>query len=520
MNAHEDAVGIETGAEATEPAVSAGVLSKSIQGGKWFLVSMIGQRFLNMVTFFVLARLLVPEDYGVITVILVVLAFFGQFSNPAFGTAILQRKGDVEKYLDAYWTFEVIRSFGIAFVIFCASGVIVKWFNVDASYAYLVRFCGLFVVITSLSNVRMVYFFKRLDFFLVMVRDLAAQIAYAVIAIGFALFVDRSPAALFAGYVGMYATGTVFSHVICRSIPRVSFAFHRFRDLAGFGKWVYGQNLLDYAIQYTDKIALGRLMDPSQLGIYAKSKDLAAMPTAMVNTIITKVAMPAFSQIQDQIEKVRAGFLKSLDVLLMVSLPAALLILLEGGSIVEILMGDRWFPIVEPLKIFAFGNIYYSVVPVLSAVFLAVGKPKVNFQTNLAQLIISVPAMLIGLRVYGMKGLAIAIVAVWSFLFLYVLFRARRIIRIGKQHLVPLFIPGAFASITVIVLDVALRNAVHARDLVALNVAWVALLGIVYAVILFAVSRRLGGGPWETLISILSELGLVRRKTETASVPA
>lgn len=482
------------------------IYSRSIKGGKWMMFNIAGQKLLNMLTFFVLARLLLPEDYGTITVILIILGFFGLFTDPAFGTALTQRKGDIEQYLDVYWTFGVIRSVVVAILIACSANFIVGWFHIDPRFTWLIASSGIFSIVGALGNVRIIYLFRQLDFSLITVRDLVAQLMYGLCAIGYAWFVERSAMALFVGYLAYYISGLVLSYVLYRSPPRFSFAFHRLKDLMHFSKWVYGQNLLSYAIQYTDKILLGRLMDPTRLGLYTRAKDLAAMPTSVMTTIIAKVGMPAFSKIQDQVEKVREGFVKSLDVLLMISMPTALIVLLEGGALVNIFMGERWFSLVVPLKIFALGNVYYSIVPVVNSVFLAMGKPKINFKTNFIQLALSVPFMVIGLSLYGTNGLAASVIAVWLVLTFYTLFKTRRIIRLGKQHVIPLFLSGAAAIVVTFVMDVLGRTAVHALHRPIIDFGWIALLGLTYLAVLFGTSRMLNAGPWVTFRSILQEL--------------
>jgi O-antigen/teichoic acid export membrane protein len=504
------AQGDRTLAHMDQDKAGEGVYSRSVHGGKWIFLSIAGQKFLNMLTFFVLARLLLPQDYGTITVILIILGFFGLFTDPAFGTALTQRKGDIEQYLDAYWMFEIIRAVVIAILIACSATFVVNWFHLDPRFTWLIRSSGIFLVIGALGNVRLIYFFRNLDFALLAVRDLIVQAMYGIFAIGYAWFVERSATALFAGYVALYVTGCVLSYVLYRSRPRISCAFRRLKDLARFSKWVYGQNLLSYAIQYTDKIVLGRMMNPAQLGLYTKAKDLAAMPTSVMTTVITKVGMPAFSKIQDQVEKVREGFVKSLDVLLMISMPAALIILLEGGALVHIFMGERWLPLVVPLKIFALGNVYYSSVPVINSVFCAVGRPDVNFKTNLIQLLISVPFMILGLRFYGVNGLAIAIVSVWLLMLFYALFKTRRIIRLGKQHLIPLVVSGSAATLVTGLADVFCRNWVHAMNQSLINLAWIVLLCLTYFGVLFGISRKFQFGPWPTLRSIIRELRTVK----------
>lgn len=494
-----------------------GVYHKSIHSGKWLLINILTQKALSLVTFFVMARLLLPEDYGVITVVLLVVGIINQLTTFPFGDAITQRQGDVEAYLDPVWTLDLLRTGALAIGFFFAGGLIANFFHVPSHAIGMIQFAGIFLVIPALANIRQLYFFKQLDFRKVFVRDVVSQIAYATTAIVYAIYIQPSPWALFYGYCALYLTGMIASYLLAPARPAISFRFRPLKTLVPFTKWVYGQDFLDLFLAQIDKLVVARLLEPALLGIYSRAKDLSSMTTSILTSIISKVGFPAFSLLQDRMDKIKEGFLKSVDVLLMAALPFAIIMLLEGGAIVRMLLGVPWLPLVVPLKIFAFGNVFLSFVRVVIPVFSAIGRPDINTKLNALQAILSVPLMVVGYYFFGFRGLASAVVITWIVMLSVVILKARPILRISTQEIAPGFVSGTVASVGVFIVDLLFRLTLPG-DLSALLVLLkLAVLSATYLGLLFWTSTRFTTGPLQTLISVSR---VIVSKNVTASASA
>lgn len=486
-----------------------GVYHRSIQGGKWFMLDVVGQKFINLVTFFILARILLPEDYGVMAIVLMVTGLLNQLTNLMFGEAMLQRKGSAEDYLDTIWTFDVLRSAVMAIVVFFGGGLIAEFFNMTGNYVWLMRLGGLLVFLPAFSNTRQFYFFKNLDFKTVLYRDLLAQLALSIGTICFALFFSASAWALFVGYLIQAFVGIALSYIFYPSWPRLSFQFRKLRDLAGYTKWIYAQNFLALLFSQIDKLTIGRLMSPQSLGIYAKSKDLSSMATTMTASMIRKVGLPAFSKIQDKLDKVQEGFIKSVDLAILFSLPITLLLLFEGGAVVSILLGSKWLAIVVPMKIFAFGNLFMAFIGIVNPVLGALGRPDINFKTSVFQAVLTIPFIFLGMRYYGINGLAWGVVLAWFFVLLYIIYTTRPILKISKRAFIPSLACAVIASGLVFLFDLVLRSLAY----LSINENYTGLgrsvlLGVAYFVVLYIVGKKFKQGPWFTLLSILKELHL------------
>ncbi len=489
----------------------AGVYSKSIHSGKWFLINTFSQKALSLGTFFILARLLVPADYGVITLVLLIVGISNQVTTFPFGDAITQRQGDIEPFLDPVWTIDVLRAVLLAVLLAIVAGPLGHFFNLPDASIPILRYAGLFYVIPAFANVRQLYFFKQLDFRKVFLRDLVSQIAYATTAICYATFVHPSAFALFFGYLALYTTSAIASYVLAPARMAFSFAFRRLKELIPFTKWMYGQDFLDLLLQQSDKLVVGRLLEPALLGIYSRAKDLSSMGTSILTSVINKVGFPAFALVQDKMEKIREGFLKSVDVLVLGALPFTLILLLEGGALVRVMLGTPWLPIVVPLKIFAFGNVFLAFERLASPVLCALGRPDVNVKINLTQALIALPLMLIGYRVFDFRGLAIAVVVSWIIMLVIAILKTRPILNIPVSAFIPAIQSAGAASAFLVLVDVALRAVRTGEDPRLIVLGEAALLGAAYFAMLLGISSRMRKGPWTTLVSIIRELGWPRR---------
>lgn len=494
------------------PEEDRGIYHKSIQSGKWFLIGVAATKAINLATFFILARLLAPGDYGVLAVVMFMVGLLDKLTEPGFGDALLQRKESIDKYLDTVWTFDLVRYGAMAAILFLGGGWIGSFFHLDDGQSMVVRAGGLLLVLGSLSNIRIIKFHRGLEYRKILIRDIASQVALGGCAILYAWLIGPSPWALFAGQLGLYVVGLTFSYILVPVRPRLDFGFGKLRELVGFGKWIYGQNLLDYIFQYFDKLFIGRMLDPNTLGLYSRSKDLGGLVTGIIQSLIGKIAFPALSRVQDEMPKVQQGFLKSLDVLIILAVPAGLLLSLQGGVLVLFLLGEKWIALTLILKIFAIGNLILAVNAIFQTVFVSLGRPDVNVGLHLFQFALTIPLAWLGFSLYHSPGLAVGVIASWLMTLGASWYMAGRVFRIGMPSLRPAFWSVVSAAAAVFALDMLARKAVLSTGNTWIGMGWVAVLGAIYLVVLFGVSRMQGAGPWFTALSVARELNILPKR--------
>jgi len=494
-----------------------GVYRHSVRRGTWYVITVAGQKVLQVGTFFVLARLLLPEHYGIMSAVLVVTSLLNVVTTIPFSDAIIYTKERIDEYMDPFWTIDLLRLSVLTLGVWISGPFLAHFFHIeDASSILLMRLSGLMLLIPALSNVRFIALYKTLDFKKFFFRDISTQLTFSLTAILFAVFVQRSAWALFAGYLAQGVAGIVASYLLHPHAPRLSFSFAPLKKLLGYTKWVYGQDVMETLTSQADKLVVGGLLNPTQLGIYSKAKDLAGSTTALVISLISRVGFPAFSLIQDNLEKVRQGLLKTLDVLLMTSLVWSLLFVLEGGAIVEAFLGTGWLAIVVPLKIFAVGNIFRAFTATTAPVLNGLGRPEVTFKTNTIQTVCTIPLMYVGFHFFGWYGLAIAVVTVWAVMLTYAIFQIQRILRVPLRPVAATCAAGLLACAMTVFTDLLLRASLPDMHGILLLLS-PSILFIVYMGSLLAASRWMGTGPYRTLFSVLWEIGITPRQIRLRS---
>jgi len=490
---------------AKEDKQDSGALSKSIHSGKWMTFGMVAQKVLSAVTFFILARLLMPADYGIIAVILVITTFADRFTSHGIETALARQREKIDGYLDAIWTINILKSFFAFAAIFLLAKPLSLFFNIPEAYN-VIRLGALLVVLPNFSNIRQIYFFTSLDFKKIFWRDFISQIFYTLTALTFALFVSASVWALLAGHLVRIFTAAAMTYILYPSRPRLSFKFRPLLQFLSYSKWIVGQNIFDYIIGLIDQIFIGRLLGAEKLGYYAKANDLASTTTAPLISIIRKVAFYAYNTVQLDLKKIQDGFVKSLDIILLAAIPFNFFLIVEGGAIVNILLGQKWLSMVLPLKIIAVAQIFYAISSLTYPLFNSIGKPKINFQMTVLRLVLSAPLFYFGIQRKGIVGAALAMLVISLIILLYSIWQARPVLKFGWSRILPSVLHIGLAMFPIASFAILLRPFIHSFGNDYLIVAWVAFLSVAYAALIFLFGKFFSSGPKDTLLTVIREL--------------
>lgn len=494
------------------------VYKQSIQGGKWIIISNLTQKFLSLITFFILARLLNPQDYGIITIVFLISGFFLTISSVDFEKALMQRASMDEEIacLDTIWTFNFIKSSALSILMFFLAPFLASFFNIS-QHAEILRWGALLIFIPGLSNSRQYYFFKNIDFKMIFLRDNVGQLFYIFTTFFWIFFVSQSVWALFAGHIARYIASVIMTYVLHPHKQVPGFQFAKLKSLFSYAKWVTGQNILDYIIGMIDSLYVGRLLGPYQLGLYGKAKEISFMPVSPLFTIFDKVGFAAYAKLQNKLEKIQDGFIKTFDVVTAITLPVFFLFLAEGELIIQLALGQKWLGIVAPLKILAAVAIFSSLVVISRPIFDALGYPKINFKANILQLISSVVLIYFGARYGGANGVALAMLFSWMIILVFVIFKIRPILKLGWDKFYGSFFSVVF-SISAVLLVCAPLFFLNMFVLTstAFSVTLIIFYGLFYVVCLWFTGRLFAHSPWHTFLSILKE---IRKNKQEKAIP-
>lgn len=481
----------------------ASILQKAIQGGKWMTVSTIFQKIFNFVTFIVLARLLLPADFGIIAVVLLVAGLFDTLTTPGFERAITQRQGDISQYLNVVWTFNLLKSFLAFALIFLIAPFLAEFFKIP-DYVWTIRLGGILVLITGLTNIGQLFFFKELDFKKVFLRDAGSQIAYFLTAVVWAFF-NPTVLALLAGNIARYGVSAVMTYILHPYRPKLAWQFRRLKDLAGYSKWVMSQNILSYFNTITANSFVGHLLGPSDLGLFTKAQSVALTPISPVVQAVYRVSFPAYAKVQGVLDKVRDGIKKTLDIVFFVSPPFLMVIFFEANRLVLILLGEKWLGIVGPLKIIAFAVILSALSTIFNPLFEGLGRPDINFKNDLLKVVVSFGLFYGAVSYYQIIGAAYAMLGISLISVLFCWYYLRSVVQIKFKEFLSSLVTVLAAAFIILLIAFPFYDLIKTVSDVYF-ILWLFLLCLIYIGLIALAGRFLNIGPYKTLRTVIKTL--------------
>lgn len=480
-----------------------GTLKKSIEGGKWMFLDTFFQKLITFLSFLILARLLTPEDFGILAILLIIPDFLTLITTTGIETALIQKKEDPEPYLNPIWTFNIIKSIGAFILIFFLAPVIARFFQKEG-IVLAIQLSGIFVLIPGISNVAKIFFTKEIDFKKIFIRDVASSIIYSVISVILAIFL-KSFWPLFFGILASRLSDAITSYMLHKFRPKLNFNFKPLFNLINFSKWIYWQNMVSRISSAVENFLIAKMTSAVSVGLYTRAKSLAVIPISPFYNIITKVTFPAYSRLQNSYEKIRDGFLKSLDILFFVSIPFSFLMLEAGHQIILIVLGNKWVEMDLVLKILvvaiAINAFFITAMPILNAI----GKPKTKFFIELANLLISSLSFIVLIPFYGIIGAAFGALITSVIISIISLQKISRILNIKIFNIIrKISIPLFTSAITLIVGKLILNFLEPISNTIFMIL--IIFLGIFYILLIAFLGKFFNIGPYNTLLIIFKEL--------------
>ena len=383
--------------------------TRVVRGGFWVLAIRITGQLFRLARTIVLARLLAPADFGLFGIALLAMSALETFSQTGFGAALIQKKGDTKSYLDTAWTVQVIRGIILALIAFTIAPYVAVFFNAPAAKPIL-QVIAFSMLLGGFSNIGVIYFQKELEFHKSFVLGLSGTLADLSVAIP-AAFLLRSVWALVFGLLAGNIVRLMLSYFIHPYRPRLAFNKQQFKELFGFGKWVFVSTIIGFLVLEGDDVFVGRFLGVTALGFYQLAYRIGNLPSTEYAKTIAQVAFPTYTKLQDNPGQLRRAYLETLQLTTFISVPFALGIFIMAPDFTKIFLGEKWIPMIPALQILALAGLVRSIANTTGYVVLAVGKPKILTKWFFVRLIVLI-VLLYPLTVrWGIAGASLAVLA-------------------------------------------------------------------------------------------------------------
>lgn len=463
--------------------------SRVLSGVVWSGIQKGGQEVISALVFLLLARLLDPSAFGIVALAGVYIAFTGIFAEQGFAAAIIQRAELEPEHLDTGFWACVSAGALLAILGFCLADPVAGIFK-QPDVAPVLRWLSATFVLSGLSRVQEALLRRKLAFKALALRTVVARSVGGAVGIVLAL-----RGAGVWSLVGMQLSGAAAGVLVLWWAsdwrPRARFSMRHYRDLFAFGANVIGINLMSFFNRRSADVLIGYFLGPVALGYYTVAFKLLRILTNLVTRTVAQVALPAFSRLQRQPERLTRAFYLATQYTGLVALPILLGMAALAPMLIPLLFGTGWAPSIPVMQILAFVGILQSVYFFNNTVIMAMGKPSWRLGLGCLNAVSSVIAFSIAVH-WGITAVALALAIRGYVLSPVPLWVVGKLIHLDARHYLGRFGAPLAASVAMVVavrgLGAVLGDGVNGSVLVALSVITGAL---VYAAALRYLAPRL-----------------------------
>lgn len=381
--------------------------NKVAKATKWSAYAEIIGKLVGPITTMVLARVLTPEAFGVVTTLTMIIAFAEIFTDAGFQRYIIQHEfksdEDKDKSINvAFWSNLIMSLLLWGLIAIFAEPLATLVGNPGLGIVLVVACAS--IPLEAFSSIQMAVFKRSLDFKSLFYRRLVAVAIPLFITIPLALCL-RSYWALVFGTIAVNLSNAIILTLQSPWKPRFYYSFARLKEMLSFSVWSMFDAILIWATNYIEIFFIGCMLSTYYLGIYKTSMTTVTQFTSVITSAILPVIMPALSRIQHDYAAMREILLKIQKFLGILLLPIGFGIFMFSQLITDILLGSQWQEAVPFIGIWGLMEVITVVFQrICSNIFPAIGKPRISVTVQVLHLVVLIPAVYISIG-YGFSVL-------------------------------------------------------------------------------------------------------------------
>jgi teichuronic acid exporter len=389
--------------------------NRTIKGLSWNFTKVMGQSILQFVVNVVLARLISPQEFGLLGLTVIFTGLATIFSNLGMGSAIIQRKELTPEHTRTAMTVSLILGCIICGVFWILSPLIALFLN-RVELVLLLRVISLQFFISGLTNVSLSLLMRSMQFKTIFfIEFISYLIGNGLTSITLALNGFGVWSIVWGNLVYAVISSVLFAYF--SKIPkRLLIRKDKFKELIGFGGGVSAISLLNYTANNVDYFVIGKMLSPFKLGIYTQAFQLMRLPLVKIAQTISSVLMASYSEIQSDIARIRNSYLISVNAVSLIAFPLLIGMAVDSEYIMLGIYGDKWAGSIPILRILCIAGLFKVIFNVAGPVVQATGNVYKELIRQFIYAVLLTIGSIIGVR-FGIEGVAAAVViaSIWLY---------------------------------------------------------------------------------------------------------
>lgn len=389
---------------------------QTVSGIGWTSVAQVSKQGLQFIISVILARLLSPEDFGLVGMVIVFTGFASLFGELGFGAALIQREIIEDKHCSSVFWLNLIVGVILTAIIMVAAPLISAFYN-EPRLIVLTSIISINFSVSALGMVQNAMLNRKMAFRSISIVEMVSTLA-------------AGSAAIFLAWRG-YGVWSLGWQVVITTIitvigywyvsgwrPQLSFDWMAIKDLLAFSGNLLGFNAFNYWARNADNLLVGRFLGTVELGIYTRAYTTMLLPIGQITNVLGRVMFPALSRVQQDKVRVKRIYLRSVAMIALISFPMMMGLFVVADHFVLALYGAKWKMVTGVLQILCLVGMIQSIVATVGWIYQSQGRTDWMFKWGLFVGFMGVASFFIGIYLGTVEAVALSYAAV-NFLLLY-----------------------------------------------------------------------------------------------------
>lgn len=382
---------------------------KTISGALWKFGERASAQIVNFIVSIILARLLLPEDYGIIALVSVFITICDKLVVSGFATSLIQKKDADNLDFSTVFFFSVVMSLVLYALLFFSAPLIADFYSAydRAMLIAVIRVMGIQVIVTAVNSVQQAFVSRTMQFRKTLYSTSIAAVLSATVGIWMA-YAGYGVWALVAQYCVNVVTVMIVLWIVVRWRPAFAFSMQRFRSLFAYGWKIFAASMIKVLYNDLRSLVIGKFYTASDLAYYNKGQSFPQLVESNVSGTIESVLFPAISKRQTSKEDMLAILRRAIKTSTYLLMPILAGLAAVAEPLTVILLTEKWLPSVPYMQIICFT---FMVMPIeidnLQAI-KAMGRSDIALKLEIIKKIIGV-SLLIASIPFGVKMIAISL---------------------------------------------------------------------------------------------------------------
>lgn len=376
-------------------------LAHILRGSAWSVLLRWGIRGIGLLNTIILARLLTPEDFGLVAMAMVVVAFLETVADLGIGVFLIRERNLTRAHSDTGWTLQVLQGLCIAAVVVATSPLLTLYFS-EPRLLEALWVVAMAPAIRGFRNVGVELFLRNGNFRSDFRFRMLTRVCGAVVTVAICLWF-RSYWGILIGFVSTAAFEVIASYIVHGHRSR--FSVEKWREMFGFSMHVVNRSLSNFVNSKADFVILAKFADVATMGLYSVASGLVLIIGREIAGGVARGAYPAYSRLGEDPHQLSAIFLQSLMSALFICVPTCLGLAVVSYEFIAIIFGSKWLSAAPLLPWLALSGLLEAIALLMTgSILIASGHERLSAYAGWCQVAIRLPIVAVGAILGGVDG--------------------------------------------------------------------------------------------------------------------